>query len=128
MGDIITKIRKIITILISLILIGCGSYPLTTFYVKNTSDKPISFNATVMKHSQTGPFYINQPFTVQPKDSVLTRKIGYKIDGQNPQNWFTKFKIFPIDSLEFNDPKQPQNWVKSLDKDGKPMFTFKIVK
>ena len=97
------------TILISLIFIGCENYPLTTFYVKNNSDKPIIFNATVMKHSQKGSFYINQPFTVQVEDSVLTRKIGYKIDGQNPENWFTEFKIFPIDSLEFNDPKQPQN-------------------
>ena len=109
-------------------MVGCGSYPTTTFYVKNTSDKPISFNATVMKRSQMGPFYINQPFTVQPKDSVLTRKVGYKSDGQNPQNWFTEFKIFPVDSLEFNDPKLAQNWIKSVGKDGKPMFTFKIVK
>ena len=36
--------------------------------------------------------------------------------------------IFPTDSLEFNDPKNPQNWVKTIGKDGKPIYTFNIVK
>lgn len=108
-------------------LLSCGSYTMSTFYVKNTSDKPVNFNATVIKYSQTGPFLMNVPFVVMPKDSVLARRVKLK-SGLTPENWFTEFKIFPTDGLEFNDPKEPRNWVKSMGNDGNPVYTFEIVK
>ena len=98
-----------------------------TFYVKNTSDKTVSFDASVMKFSQSGPYDVNQSFTVKPNDSVLARKVSMRND-VSPEKWFTQFNIFPTDSLEFNDPKNPQNWVKTIGKDGKPIYTFNIVK
>ena len=130
LADIIpkmTKMRKIATLLLLLTLMSCGSYTMSTFYVKNTSNKPVSFDASVMKFSQNGPYDINQSFTVKPNDSVLARKVSMRND-VSPEKWFTQFNIFPTDSLEFNDPKNPQNWVKIIGKDGKPIYTFNIVK
>ena len=122
-----TKMRKITSLLLLLTLLSCGSYTMSTFYVKNTSNKPVNFNASVVKHSQMGPFLLNIPFTVKAKDSVLARKIALRSD-LTPENWFEKFEIFPTDSLQFNDPKNSQNWVKTIGKDGKPIYTFNIVK
>ena len=130
LADIIpkmTQMRKITTLFLLLTLVSCGSYTMSTFYVKNTSNKPISFDASVMKFSQNGPYDINQSFTIKPNDSVMTRKVSMRND-VSPEKWFTRFNIFPTDSLEFNDPKIPQNWVKTIGKDGKPIYTFNIVK
>jgi len=110
-----------------LTLMGCGSYTMSSFYVKNTSNKPVNFNASVLKYSQMGPFLLNVPFTVKAKDSVLARKVALRND-VTPEKWFEKFDIFPVDSLEFNDPKNALNWIKSIGQDGKPMYTFNIVK
>ena len=130
LADIIpkmTQMRKLTTLFLLLTLVSCGSYTMSTFYVKNTSDKPVSFDASVMKFSQSGPYDVNQSFTVKPNDSVLARKVSMRND-VSPEKWFTQFNIFPTDSLEFNDPKNPQNWVKTIGKDGKPIYTFNIVK
>ena len=130
LADIIpkmTKMKKITTFLLLLTLMSCGSYTMSTFYVKNTSDKTVNFDASVMKFSQNGPYDVNQSFSIKPKDSVLTRKASMK-NGVSPEKWFTQFNIFPTDGLEFNDPNNPQNWIKTIGKDGKPIYTFNIVK
>lgn len=86
---------------------------------------PITFNATVLKQSQTmGPHSVNQSFVVNPQDSVLARRIGFHKNGDTPQGWFTSFSIRPIDGFKFNDPKKAGNWKKSIDKKGKPIYTF----
>ena len=119
--------KKIIFLFILFTLISCGNYTMSTFYVKNTSDKQVNFNATVVKYSQMGPYLLNVPFAIKPNDSVLARKVKMRSD-LSPENWFEKFEIFPTDSLEYNDPKQSQNWIKTIGKDGNPIYTFKIVK
>ncbi|HET8886469.1 MAG TPA: hypothetical protein VFM70_08995 [Salinimicrobium sp.] len=117
---------------ISAILTSCGilngNNPMTAFIVKNTSEKPINFSASVLKHSQImGPQIIDNSFTVKPKDSIIVRQTYFKRDGENPQNWFQEFKIFPVDGIELNDPKKAENWVKS-SKDNIPIYTFTINK
>ena len=107
--------RKIATFLLLLTLMSCGSYTMSTFYVKNTSNKPVSFDASVMKFSQNGPYDINQSFTVKPNDSVLARKVSMRND-VSPEKWFTQFNIFPTDSLEFNDQKIRKIGLKLLEK------------
>lgn len=125
--------RKIILLtLMTALITSCGvlngNYPMTAFIVKNTSDKPISFSASVLKHSQImGPQIIDNSFTVKPKDSLIVRQTNFKRDGENPQNWFQEFKIFPVDGIEMNDPKNAQNWIKS-SKDNIPIYTFTINK
>jgi hypothetical protein len=119
--------KKITIILITFTLLSCGSYTMSTFYVKNTSNKSVNFNASVVKYSQAGPYLLNVPFIVKANDSVLARKVAMRSD-LTPENWFEKFEIFPIDSLQFNDPKQTLNWKKTIDKDGKPIYTFTINK
>ena len=119
--------RKLTTLFLLLTLLSCGSYTMSTFYVKNKSEKQINFNASVVKYSQMGPYLLNVPFTIKAKDSVLARKVKMRTD-LSAENWFEKFEIFPIDGLEFNDPKNPQNWIKTIGKDGKPIYTFNIIK
>lgn len=109
-------------------LTGCMvNYPTTSFYVKNNSDKTLNFKASIIKYSSMGPFEMTLPFAVLPHDSVLARRVGYKKDAE-PTGWFTKFIIFPTDSIYFNDPKQNGNWVKSIDIKGKPVYTFTMTK
>ena len=100
---------------------------LSTFSGHRLLSEAAFFDASVMKFSQSGPYDVNQSFTVKPNDSVLARKVSMRND-VSPEKWFTQFNIFPTDSLEFNDPKNPQNWVKTIGKDGKPIYTFNIVK
>src|SRR5690606_15509577 len=119
-------------ILASLTLISCavlnGNSPMTAFIVKNTSDKTISFTAGVLKHSQMmGPHVITNSFTVKPNDSVIARQTYFKRDGENPQNWFTDFDIFPVEGIELNDPKIRENW-KKPSKDNVPTYTFTLNK
>lgn len=101
-------------------------YPTTTFYVKNNSEKPINFQASVIKRGSAGPFEMNNAFTVLAKDSVLARQVGYKKDTENPQKWFNRFIIFPVDGIEMNDPNKPENWIKGITETGKPIYTFTI--
>jgi hypothetical protein len=122
------NMRKFTYIIFCLTLTSCfGSYPLTTFYVKNNSDKAINFKASILKQSSMGAFEMTLPFTVLPKDSVLARR-GKFINTIKPTDWFTDFVIFPVDSLPMNDPKILSNWVKSTDSKGNPIFIFNISK
>ena len=122
------NMRKFAHIIFFLTLTSCfGSYPLTTFYVKNNSNKPINFKASILKQSSMGAFEMTLPFTVLPKDSVLARR-GKFINTIKPIDWFTDFVIFPVDSLSMNDPKILSNWVKSTDSKGNPIFIFNISK
>ncbi len=127
--------KPTIILLLVCILTSCGvlipfpeskKYPTTTFYVKNDSNKPINFKATVLKRNSMGPFEMTNAFTVKPKDSVLARQTGYKKDSENPQKWFTEFTIFPVDGVKINDPNIPNNWKKWTNDKGKPCYTFKI--
>lgn len=127
----ILKMKKLIFVLVASLLISClpmtGS-PMTAFIVKNTSDKPISFTASVIKMSQImGPQEITNSFTVKPHDSIIARQTYFKKDGENPQKWFEKFDIFPVDGIEMNNPNLPQNWKKS-SKDNIPIYTFTLNK
>ena len=103
------------------------NYPMTTFYVKNTSDKVQNFKASVVKQSSMGPFEMTLPFAVPPNDSVVARRIGFRKEAP-PTAWFSKFIIFPADSVAFNDPNIVENWVKSTDENGKTIYTFTMTK
>lgn len=124
--------KKIIfSLLISTIFVSClpmtGS-PMTAFIVKNTSDKPISFTASVIKMSQTfGAQEVTNSFTVKPHDSIIARQTYFKKDGENPQKWFSKFDVFPVDGIELNNPNLPENW-KKYSKDNVPTYTFTLNK
>lgn len=126
------KMKKIIfSLLIFTIFVSClpmtGS-PMTAFIVKNTSDKPISFTASVIKMSQTlGAQEVTNSFTVKPHDSIIARQTYFKKDGENPQKWFSKFDVFPVDGIELNNPNLPENWKKS-SKEDVPTYTFTLNK
>lgn len=107
---------------------GCVSnYQSTTFYVKNNTNKPMNFKASIEKYSSMGPFIMTLPFTVLPQDSVLARSAKFKKD-MPPNVWFTEFIIFPVDSVRLNDPKNADNWVKTINAKGKPVYTFNLAK
>ncbi|HNR19471.1 MAG TPA: hypothetical protein PKN75_05005 [Bacteroidia bacterium] len=80
-----------------------------------------------MKRSQMGPFEMTLPFVVYPHDSVLARRINFRKDA-SPTSWFTKFTIFQADRLSFNDPKNKENWIKTSDEKGRPIYTFTMTK
>ncbi len=103
------------------------NYPVTTFYVKNNSDKVVNFKASVMKYSSMGQFEMTLPFSVLPRTLVVVRQVGSRKDAE-PTAWFTRFIIFPTDSIIFNDPYDAVNWVKSIDEKGKPVYTFTLTK
>lgn len=121
---------KVISILITVfVLTGCATnYPLTTFYVKNNTDKTLNFKASIIKFSSmTGPFEMTLPFEVPANDSIIARKAGFRKDAL-PTSWFTKFIIFPSDNIIFNDPNQVENWKLSKDTKGKSSYTFTLTK
>ena len=117
--------KRLCLILFSMfIFVGCmTNYPTTTFYVKNTSDKVQNFRASIIKYNSMGPFEMTLPFAVPPNDSILARQVGFHKDAR-PTAWFSKFIIFPADSVAFNDPNLDENWVKSIDEKGRTIFTF----
>jgi len=121
--------KKLLFLAIVLTFSSCmTNYPTTTFYVKNTSDKTQNFKASIMKYSSMmGPFEMTLPFAVPPNDSVVARQVGFRKDAP-PTAWFTKFIIFPADSVAFNDPKIDENWVKSTDSKGRTVYTFTLTK
>jgi hypothetical protein len=120
--------RKAIYILILTSFFGCAiNYPTTSFYVKNNSDKTVNFKASIVKYSSMGPMEMTLPFTVLPYDSVLARRVGFRKDAK-PTAWFTDFTVFPIDSVELNNPNDTTNWIKSYDQKGKPQYIFNITK
>ncbi len=103
------------------------NYPTTTFYVKNTTNKTLNFKASIIKYSSMGPFEMTLPFAVPPNDSVLARKANFHKDAA-PTAWFSKFTIFPSDSITFNDPNNSQNWLRSIDSKGRPAYLFNMAK
>ncbi len=126
--------KTIIVLVLNCLLTSCGilfpwleskNYPTTTFYVKNDSEKTIYFKSTVLKRDSNGFFDMTVPFTVQPKDSVLARQVGFRKDAE-PQEWFTNFKIFPVDGVKVSNPNKPENWKKWINNKGKPCYTFTI--
>ena len=116
----------------SIFIISCaipfvGGYPGTRFYVKNNSDTIISFDSTVRKYSRlSGTYDMTVTFSVLPHDSVLARYVGFKKNSKNPQNWFVKFTIYPVEGVKLNDPNKPENWKKRFDSKNEPYFTFII--
>jgi len=125
--------KKIILSLIILLITSCIDFtnndvPITNFYVKNTSNKTISFSATVLKYSQlTDPYTVTETFDVYPNDSVLARVVGYTKDGTDPQSWFKSFDITPVNGIEINDPNLAENWVK-YNVNNTPTYVFKLNK
>ena len=120
--------KNILKLLILFAFTSCmTNYPMTTFYVKNPSNKPINFKTSVIKLSSMGQQLVTVPFTVLPKDSVLARQVGLKIDAK-PTAWFHEFIIFPVDNIKTNDPKIPENWIKSVNQAGKTIYTFNLTK
>ncbi|CAL2093418.1 conserved hypothetical protein [Tenacibaculum sp. 190524A02b] len=129
--------KTIVLFILGILVTSCGvlapwpdnkNYPITTFYVKNNSEKTINFTSTILKHSTMSPPYeLTVPFTVKPKDSILVRQIRYKRNAE-PQHWFIRFEIFPIGLLVMNNPENPNNWKKWLDIKGKPNYTFLLTK
>ena len=98
-------------------------YVMTEFYVKNTSDKIIRFDASVWKSSEIlGPHEVSESFTVYPSDSVLARRVKWMKENKK---WFTDFTIYPIEGVQMNDPNLPENWIKH-HKNGLPIYVFTL--
>lgn len=103
------------------------NYTPTKFYVKNSTNKTLNFKASIVKYSSMGPVEMTLPFSVPPNDSVLARLVSLRKDAL-PTDWFTKFIIFPSDSIRFNDPNNPNNWTKSIDQKGRQVYIFNMTK
>lgn len=113
---------------IAVFLAGCSTnYQLTTFYVRNNTDRTVNFKASILKYGTMGSFEMTLPFTVLPHDSVLARRANFRKD-ISPAGWFTRFTIFPVDNLVFNDPNDNGMWVRSTDAKGKPVYTFNLAR
>jgi hypothetical protein len=124
--------KLLFTMLIVTLFVRCGatngSRPMTSFIVKNTSDKSIRFSASTFRQSKNnGKLVIKNTYTVNANDSIIVKKDHYKKDGADPQSWFQEFRIFTVDGIDFNDPNNAANWVKTV-KDNKPAYTFTINK
>jgi hypothetical protein len=128
MNKVIT-IKKVFLFCLVMIFFFCFlDSIMTEFYVKNTSNKTISFEASIIKFSQiTDPYEISLSFTVPPNESVLARKTEFQKDGKEPQKWFTKFVIHPVYGVEMNDPYLLENWVKYIKNDT-PVYEFTLNK
>lgn len=120
--------KRLILILACFALTSCmTNYKMTTFYVKNNTNKTVNFKASVDKLSSMGSFIMTLPFTVLPNDSVLARKVRLRKDAP-PTAWFTQLILFPVDSVKLNDPNDANNWIKSTDAKGKQVYTFNVAK
>jgi hypothetical protein len=121
--------KKAIILLSGILITSCGasgfgSYPTTTFYVKNNSNETIDFSSTIVVFPMSrGP--LTRSFSVPAKDSILARQVDFKKDTE-PQKWFLEFKIFPNDNVKIFDPNNAGNWKKSFDIKGRPNYTFLI--
>jgi hypothetical protein len=123
--------KIILSILIGPLLMSCFALPgetNTEFFLKNSSEKPISMTIGVIKCSQSfGCQEYKNSFTVKAKDSILGRNIYFKKNSEKPQSWFSSFEIFPVDGVEMNNPKLPENWKKS-NNDKFQIYTFTLNK
>lgn len=105
---------------------GCA--PLTTFYVKNNSEQTMNFKISITTYrNMTGQLNATLPFILGAQDSVLVRRLYYGRT-ELPNQWFTKFAIFPVDGVPANDPRLAENWLKTQDGRGRPVYTFNITK
>ena len=102
-------------------------YLMTDFYVKNTSNKTIKFDASIMKREHDGWSVYSLPFTVYANDSVLARRISFRKDGENPQKWFYKFIIYPVEGIQMNDLNLSKNWIK-YNMNNNPIYIFTLNK
>jgi hypothetical protein len=118
--------KKVFLYFSIILFFACSKdYVMTEFYVKNTSDKIINFEASVMKSSQIlGPHEVTEFFTVHPNDSVLARKIEFLADNTK---WFTSFKIYQVEGIQMNDPNLPENWIK-YNRNNLPIYVFTLNK
>lgn len=128
--SILNKLTRVGLLLAILFFASCEKQemPMTCFFVKNTSHKAITFDATVIKHSQqSGTHEVLATFTVFPNDSVLAREVRFVKDGKNPQNWFKSFVIYPEEGITMNDPNLSENWIKYYV-DDLPIYVFTLNK
>jgi hypothetical protein len=126
----IKKMKNVLFLFTLLFVTSCVDFsndniPTTDFYVKNTSDKTITFVASVLKFSTMTTQTVS--FKVNAKDSVLAREIGYSRDGTEPQSWFESFTIQPVSGIQMNDPNLAANWVK-YNVNNKPIYVFTLNK
>ncbi|WP_447951084.1 hypothetical protein [Chryseobacterium koreense] len=123
--------RLVLLLPIFLLFLGCIALPgeaNTAFIIKNTSEKPINATIGVIKCSTSfGCQEYKNSFTFKAKDSMIVRQTIFKKDSEKPQSWFSSFETFPTDGIEFNDPKNAENWKKST-MDKYQIYTFTINK
>ena len=90
----------------------------TDYFIKNTSNQTINFELTVIKDELiyvSGKLTSDSVFTCQvnANDSIIISVLGSNWeDLKNHPNWFTEFKITPLDGIQMNDPYLPENWVE----------------
>lgn len=111
--------KKIVLILFVVTLASCKKDNMIAYYVKNTSDKAIIFNAT-----ETGP--MDSFRTIEANDSVIVSETSIKF--KTPEAFFKDFYMDRKDSVAINDSKDPKNWKKHIDKSDKVIYTFNIIK
>lgn len=114
--------RKLMYFIILFNLAAC-SYPTTSFWVNNDSNKEVHFTAGAYHIPSRTVRYL--PFKVNPKDSVLVRIIGLKKTG-DVTNVFENIKFLEPNGLNVKDPMIPQNWIRTIDEKGKPKYIYKI--
>lgn len=125
----IKAMKKLTVVIVALLCFGCSKeHVMTEFYVKNTSNKTISFETSIIKFSTiTDPYEVSLQFTVYSGDSVLARRTEFEKDGKEPQKWFHKFIIHPVEGIQMNDPNLAENWIK-FNKDGTTIYVFTLNK
>lgn len=64
--------------------------------------------------------------TVEPKDSVIIAEVSMNYITR--EKWFKELNIDRKDSVEVNDCKNPQNWIKGISEEGRSIYTFNIIK
>jgi len=123
------RMTKLIIACMAMVFFACGKeYVKTEFYVKNSSSETINFEITIVKRSTiTEPYEVSLPFTLNANDSILARRVEMQKDGKNPQEWFTKFVIYPVEGIQMNDPNLPENWIKYNTGDT-PIYVFTLNK
>jgi hypothetical protein len=121
--------KKVLLFFSIVLFFACSKdeFLVTDFYVKNTSNKTISFDASILKRSSDGYHELSLPFVVYANDSVLARRTEFSKDGKNPHKWFRKFIIHPVEGIEMNDPNLPENWIK-YNTNGNPVYVFTLNK
>lgn len=118
-----------ILILLSFALASCATrknYPSTTFLLSNNSSKRVNFTVTVDVLTSFGLQPLTQPFSANPGDTVLVRKVHFRA-GANPAEAFNSFILFPVEGLVFQDPKVQANWMLTFDKKGNPQYLFDVI-